>query len=144
MFRLYFLCFLFLITGQTYAGNDFYKGFWQFDVSMEVNGFITKKHLKRISYCVRELNQLISLFKPMPNCEISGVEKNANSLSWQLYCANEGGAYSGQAIFTRHDNIMDGDIQLTSILQGVGSVMQTHYTIKGKFEPLCEVNGSSD
>lgn len=141
MFRSFFFLLLLSFFSSCPAA-DFYKGFWQFDVSVQVNGFIAKKKLKQISYCVRELNQLIQLFVPFPECEISSVVKSDNSLSWGLYCANEGGVYDGKAHFTRNKNLMRGDIRLDSLLQGVGSVMQTHYIIQGRFEPLCDVGDS--
>ncbi|WP_455203757.1 DUF3617 domain-containing protein [Kaarinaea lacus] len=117
--------------------NDYYKGLWEYRINVRVTGMAAKPDLKSVQYCVKELNDLIALFKPDPKCDVHEVKKEADTLTWKLHCKNQGGTYNGDAKFSGDRGGIKGRIFMQTTIPGVRNPVVTTYKVTGTFKGDC-------
>jgi hypothetical protein len=126
------ICIIFLLLLSFNANSEprFFTGFWEYTIEFKVPG-MPQSDLKKVQKCIRELNDVISLFKPQPSCSINQVQVNATELSWKLYCKTQGGTYQGEAQLSGDEHSLKGGIEMQTTIPGMKNVMRTSYIITG-------------
>jgi hypothetical protein len=126
-----------LLSFNVNSDTRFYTGFWQYTIEIKVPG-MAQSELKKVQKCVRELNEVISLFKPDPSCSINQVQVSASQLSWKLNCKTQGGTYHGEAQLSGNERSLQGSIEMQTTIPGMKNIMRTSYIITGVSMGKCE------
>jgi hypothetical protein len=121
------------------AATEFYLGLWEIGIQVQMTGMPSaNQELKRVQHCVRQLDDLITLFKPDPHCRVLDIKNTESAVSWRLYCETRGTIYRGKAEFTRDSKLLRGHLDLKSFIPGVGETMVTTYRAKGAYMGSCQ------
>lgn len=131
------LIFLLLFSFNANGEPRFYTGFWEYTIEIKVPG-MPQSDLKKVQKCIRELNDVISLFKPEPSCSVNQVQVSASQLSWKLYCKTQGGTYHGQAQLSGDERSLQGGIEMQTTIPGMKNIMRTSYIIAGVSMGQCQ------
>ena len=99
---------------------------------------MARSELKKVQECVRELNDVISLFKPDPSCSISQVQASGSQVQWTLYCKTPGGTYHGEALISGNEHTVNGSIEMQTTIPGMKHIMRTSYVITGTNRGVCQ------
>ena len=134
--RLY-LTILWLLSPGVYADEPFYTGMWEYAIEIKVPG-MPQSDLKKVQKCIREINDVIALFKPDPSCSVSHVELTDSELQWRLYCKTSGGTYHGQGHLEGDRRTQQGRVQLETVIPGMKNILSTSYVISGKNYGVCQ------
>jgi hypothetical protein len=119
------------------GASPFYTGLWEYTIEIKVPG-LAQSELKKVQKCIRELNDVISLFNPDPSCSVGNVQATDTELSWRLYCKNVGGTYHGDAKIQGNERTQEGKVNLETIIPGMKNIMQTSYVITGVNLGVCQ------
>lgn len=130
-----FLCLPFTVNAET--ESKFYTGLWEYTIDVKMPA-MPESELKRVQKCIKELNEVINLFKPYPSCSVSHVQVGASQLSWNLYCKTGGGTYHGDAKLEGNEHELQGRVDLQTIIPGMKNIMRTSYLISGKNKGPCQ------
>lgn len=130
-------CITLLLLSFTASGEtEFYTGLWEYTIDIKVPG-MPQSDLKKVQLCVREVNDVINLFKPYPTCSVSHVQVSESQLQWQLYCKNPGGTYHGAARIDGNQHTQEGRVDMQTIIPGMKNILGTSYVISGKNWGVC-------
>ena len=64
------LLLMFPLTSFAGGESGFYTGLWEYTIDVKMQA-IPESELKRVRQCIKELNDVIGLFKPDPSCSVS-------------------------------------------------------------------------
>ena len=128
---------LMLFSFSVNSEPRFYTGFWEYTIEYKVPG-MPQTDLKKVQKCIRELNDVINLFKPEPTCSVNHVQVSESQLRWKLYCKNQGGTYHGDAQLSGDKNSLQGGIEMQTTIPGMKNVMRTSYIITGVSRGVCQ------
>jgi len=126
-----------LLSFNANSRAKFYTGFWEYTIEIKVPG-MPQSELKKVQKCVRELNDVITLFKPEPSCSVNKVQVGATQLSWELYCKTQGGTYNGVAKLNGDERSLQGRIDMQTTIPGMKNIMSTSYVISGVSRGKCQ------
>lgn len=126
-----------LYSAVSFADSDYYKGLWLYSINVEIAGMGKNPDLKKIEYCIKELNELISLFKPDPACAVYDVKNSEPNLSWALNCKTNKGNYRGKTKLTRSNGVIKGKLDMFTDIPGLSDTLTTTYKIRGKYKGPC-------
>ncbi len=132
-----FFVLLLLLSFNVNSEPRFYTGFWEYTIEIKVPG-MPQSDLKKVEKCVRELNDVINLFKPEPSCSVNQVQVSASQLSWKLYCQTQGGTYHGEAQLSGDEHSLQGGIEMQTTIPGMKNIMRTSYIITGVSKGMCQ------
>ena len=130
------LLLMFPLTSFADGESGFYTGLWEYTIDVKMQA-IPESELKRVRQCIKELNDVIGLFKPDPSCSVSHVQADASRLSWKLYCKTSRGTYHGDASLTGNERAIQGRVELQSVIPGMKNIMSTTYLISGENKGSC-------
>ena len=119
------------------ANADFYKGQWEFEINYQLESKPINPQLKRIEYCVTRIDELLSLFKTDPSCEISNIKLGVDSVTWQQSCSAYSGTYIGDATLARRGTDMSGKLIMRAVVPGLSKTINTTYRIDGRYKGDC-------
>ncbi len=134
--RLYFIALL-LLSFNVNADQPFYTGMWEYTIDIKVPG-MGQSDLKKVQKCIREVNDVINLFKPDPSCSVSHVQVTDSQMQWRLYCKTVGGTYHGEARLDGDERTQQGKVQLETVIPGMKNILSTSYVISGKNHGVCQ------
>ena len=132
-----FILLLLPLTISAETETKFYAGLWDYTIDVKMQA-MPQSELKTVRKCIKEINEVISLFKPDPSCSISQVQVHASQLSWKLYCKTSGGTYHGNAKLEGNEHAIQGRVDLQTFIPGMKNVMRTAYIISGVNRGTCQ------
>jgi len=125
------------LTVNANAESEFYTGLWEYTIEVKMQA-MPQSELKTVQQCVRELNEVINLFKPDPSCSVSDVQTSASQLGWKLYCKSTQGTNHGDAKLEGNSHALRGRVDLQTVIPGMKNIMRTTYVITGKNKGPCQ------
>jgi hypothetical protein len=128
---------LLLLSFNANGESNFYTGLWEYTIEIKVPG-MSQSEMKKVQKCIRELNDVISLFKPDPSCSVSHVQATDSQISWRLYCKTIGGTYHGDAKIQGNEHTQEGSVDLQTVIPGMKNILHTSYVITGKNNGVCQ------
>jgi small-conductance mechanosensitive channel len=128
---------LFLLSFNANGESGFYTGIWEYTIEIKVPG-MPQSDLKKVQKCIREVNDVISLFKPEPSCSINQVQVSESQVRWRLYCKTQGGTYNGEAQINGDERSLQGSVDMQTTIPGMKNIMRTSYIITGINKGKCQ------
>jgi hypothetical protein len=131
------LCLSFPLLSNAATDSKFYTGLWEYTIDIKMQA-MPQSELKKVRECIKELNEVINLFKPDPSCSVSQVQADTSHLSWKLYCKTAGGTYYGDAGLQGDKHALHGRVELQTVIPGMKNMMSTSYIISGINKGTCQ------
>lgn len=137
MRALLWILMLWSCSSASMAEIPFYNGFWEYDIEVKMTA-MPQAELKKVQICIRELNDVINVFKPEPSCSINSVEVGSGHVSWNLYCKSINGTHHGHAEISGDSRSLQGRVEMQTSIPGVNSMVNTTYIIRGVNQGVCQ------
>lgn len=137
MIRLFILLLCGLFSANIAAQSRFYTGLWEYTIDIQSIG-MPRSELKKVQDCIKELNDVINVFKPAPACEVNDVQVTKNQLSWQLNCKTRGETHRGVVKLEGDMRKIQGRMDMQTSVAGLKNVVRTTYYISGLAKGSCQ------
>lgn len=135
--RMFILLLCGLFSASIAAQPNFYTGLWEYTIDIQSMG-MPRSELKKVQDCIKELNDVINVFKPDPACEVNDVQVTKSQLSWQLNCETRGETHRGAVKLEGDRRKIQGRLDMQTSVAGLKNVVRTTYYISGLAKGSCQ------